>query len=30
VDRVLAAFDPYLERQRLSEDNWLALHLQAP
>jgi ribosomal protein L11 methyltransferase len=29
VDRVLAAFDPFMERQRLSEDNWLALHLQA-
>ena len=29
VDRVIAAFDPFLERQRLSEDSWLALHLQA-
>lgn len=29
VDRVLVAFEPFLERQRLSEDNWLALHLQA-
>lgn len=29
VDRVLAAFDSFMERQRLSEDNWLALHLQA-
>lgn len=29
VDRVLAAFKPFLERERLTEDNWLALHLQA-
>jgi len=29
VDRVIAAFDRFMERQRLSEDNWLALHLQA-
>ena len=28
VDRVLAAFAPFTERQRLSEDNWLALRLQ--
>ena len=28
VDRVLAAFASFTERQRLSEDNWIALHLQ--
>ncbi len=28
VDRVLAAFASFTERQRLSEDNWMALHLQ--
>ena len=28
VDRVLAAFAPFTERQRLSEDNSIALHLQ--
>jgi len=28
VDRVLAAFAPFTERQRLSEDNWIALQLQ--
>jgi ribosomal protein L11 methyltransferase len=28
VDRVLAAFAPFTERQRISEDNWVALHLQ--
>ena len=28
VDRVLAAFAPFTERERLSEDNWLALRLQ--
>jgi len=28
VDRVLASFAPFTERQRLSEDNWLALRLQ--
>ena len=27
VDRVLAAFASFTERQRLSEDNWIALHL---
>jgi ribosomal protein L11 methyltransferase len=28
VDRVLAAFASFTERQRLSEDNWIALRLQ--
>jgi ribosomal protein L11 methyltransferase len=28
VDRVLAAFAPFAERQRLSEDTWIAVHLQ--
>ena len=28
VDRVLAAFASFTERQRLSEDNWIALQLQ--
>jgi ribosomal protein L11 methyltransferase len=28
VDRVLAAFASFTERQRLSEDNWMALQLQ--
>lgn len=28
VDRVLAAFASFTERQRLSEDNWIALHMQ--
>ena len=28
VDRVLAAFATFTERQRLSEDNWIALQLQ--
>jgi ribosomal protein L11 methyltransferase len=28
VDRVLAAFASFTERQRLSEDSWIALHLQ--
>lgn len=28
VDRVLAAFEPFLERERLTEDNWIALRLQ--
>ena len=28
VDRVLAAFASFTERRRLSEDNWIALHLQ--
>jgi ribosomal protein L11 methyltransferase len=28
VDRVLAAFAPFTERQRISEDNWVALLLQ--
>jgi ribosomal protein L11 methyltransferase len=28
VDRVLAAFASFTERTRLSEDNWVALHLQ--
>ena len=27
VDRVLAAFAPFTERRRLSEDNWIALQL---
>jgi len=27
VDRVLASFAPFVERERLSEDNWIALHL---
>jgi ribosomal protein L11 methylase PrmA len=29
VDRVLAAFASFTERQRLSEDNWIALQLQS-
>jgi ribosomal protein L11 methyltransferase len=29
VDRVLAAFDPFTVVEQLSEDNWLALRLQA-
>ena len=28
VDRVVAVFASFTERQRLSEDNWIALHLQ--
>lgn len=28
VDRVLAAFASFTERQRLSEDTWIAVHLQ--
>ncbi|HEX6165011.1 MAG TPA: 50S ribosomal protein L11 methyltransferase [Vicinamibacterales bacterium] len=28
VDRVLAAFASFTERQRLSEDSWIALHMQ--
>jgi ribosomal protein L11 methyltransferase len=28
VDAVLSAFSMFSERQRLSEDNWIALHLQ--
>ena len=28
VDRVLAAFAPFTERRRLSEDNWIAVQLQ--
>ena len=28
VDRVVAAFPAFTERQRLTEDNWIALHLQ--
>jgi len=28
VDRVLAAFGSFKERQRLSEDNWIAVHMQ--
>ncbi|HYE84993.1 MAG TPA: 50S ribosomal protein L11 methyltransferase [Vicinamibacterales bacterium] len=30
VDRVLASFAPFTERQRLSEDSWVALRLEHP